>query len=180
MNASSPHSLIIDALKERLDTLNLFKLIDEDHSQINAEFPRLTYPAVLVDIEDCQYEAAGEGSQFVTAELSVKVIQANYSQSSKKAPVSAKERALSVFELEASVVGCLHGWSPVKRQDNKDYDFLSPLVRISSAKTDDDEFGLRIREVRFQTSWEEVMPDGGSIQYPDIVVNGSFIGDSQS
>lgn len=159
MSVTSPHARILEAVKTQLASLGLFRLIDENHSQHMGDIPQLTYPAVLVDIEDCNYEEAGEGSQFVTSELSFLVLQDNYSQSSQKAPTSAKERAHSVYELEASVVGAIHGWAPTAKIDGYDHQFTEPFIRVSSRKMDVDGKGLRCREIRFSTAWEETFDD---------------------
>lgn len=170
MNISSPQALILDALKNRLAELKEFRLIDEYHSQSTYDTPRLAYPAVLIDIEDCQYDDAGERNQFVTAELSVRIIQANYSQSSQNAPEKSKERALSVYELEALVVGHLHGWSPTIDE----HQITAPFARTTSIKGDTDAIGLRLRELRFATAWEETFPERARA-YPAISVNGRII-----
>ncbi len=171
MNLSAPQSIIIDALKCRLSELKDFRLIDEYHSQSVGDAPRLAYPAALIDIEDCQYESAGEGSQFATASVSVRVIQANYSQSSLKAPQKSKERALNVYELEALVVKTLHGWAPtLPDDDGVAHQIAAPFIRTQSSKEDNDTNGLRVRQVQFSTAWEETFGNNTKA-YPTIAID---------
>lgn len=174
MSVTSPHARILEAVKTQLASLGLFQLIDENHSQYSADIPQLAYPAILIDIEDCNYEEAGEGSQFVTSELSFRVLQSNYSQSSQKAPKTARERALSVYELEASVVGAIHGWAPTVKIDGYDHQFTEPFIRVSSRKMDVDDKGLRCREIRFSTAWEETFDDAPKAT-PQISIECSII-----
>lgn len=174
MALTSPHARILSELKDRLSGLKDFRLIDEYHSQSIDDIPQLAYPALLVDIEDCNYEEAGVGSQFVTAEISIRVLQANYSQSSQKAPQKAKERAASVYELEAQVVAHIHGWAPTVEIDKEDHQFTAPFIRMSSRKDDDDRKGLRCRMLIFSTAWEEAF-SARSVVKPAIAIDGKII-----
>ncbi len=174
MDLQSPHARILSEVKSRLDAMKEFRLIDEYHSQPIETVPKLAYPAVLVDIEECTYDELGEGSQSADSEISVRIYQANYSQSSQKAPEKSKKQALSVYELEAKVVAQLHGWAPTVTIDKEDHQFTSPFIRMSSRKGDEDQKGLRCRELVFSTSWEESFDEKRSL-YPSISINGEII-----
>ena len=125
--------------------------------------PALDYPAVLIDVENCDYEEAGQGSQFARATFSVKIFHADFSRCIQKSPSKVRENALKDFELEHAVMSALHGWAPTAEVENELHQYAEPLIRTGDRSENRNDIGLRIRTILFTTAWEERMADPETI-----------------
>ncbi|MBR0195266.1 MAG: hypothetical protein IJQ32_03360 [Paludibacteraceae bacterium] len=165
---SSPFAQIMLDMQDRIAAqVPGIRMIDRYIGQDQTALkPALDYPAVLIDVENCDYEEAGQGSQFARATFSVKIFHADFSRCIQKSPSKVRENALKDFELEHAVMSALHGWAPTAEVENELHQYAEPLIRTGDRSENRNDIGLRIRTILFTTAWEERMPEG-DIAHPD-------------
>ena len=172
---SSPFAKIMIDLQDRIagqvkDIRMIDRYIGQDQTALK---PALDYPAVLIDVESCEYEEAGEGTQFARATFSVHIMHANYSKCLQQSSQNVREEALKDFELEHKVVNAIHGWAPTATVDNEVHQYCEPFIRTGDRSENRNDIGLRIRTILFTTAWEERMAEK-KVSHPDTVF-GMFI-----
>lgn len=166
----SPFAQIMLDLQDRIaEAVPGIRMIDRYIGQEQTAIkPALDYPAVLIDIEETDYEEAGEGSQFARATFSVRIMHANFTKSIQKSKPEVREKALEDFTLEHKVVSAIHGWAPVTEgSDGELHQYCEPFIRTGDRSENRNDIGLRVRTVLFTTAWEERMPEPGTI-HPDM------------
>ncbi len=153
---SSSFAQIILALQDRIaKQVPAIRMIDRYLGQEQTAIrPALDYPAVLIDVDECEYEEAGEGSQFARATFSVRIIH----KCIQKSPGKIRAESMEDFELEQRVVSAVHGWAPlIEDMDEVVHQFCEPFIRTADRSENRNDIGLRIRTVFFTTAWEEEM-----------------------
>ncbi|MCD6011654.1 MAG: hypothetical protein K0Q79_1516 [Flavipsychrobacter sp.] len=119
---NSPFALLFLAMQERIgaiidpDTSDpLFAFIDQDYGQLErtiSGLPSVSFPCALIDIEDADFDNAGDNTQTATLKISIRVGFAPYSSTSGLTPEEWKLRALAFYEQEQALHLALQGWSP--------------------------------------------------------------------
>ena len=157
---SSSFAQIILALQDRIaKQVPGIRMIDRYLGQEQtAVRPALDYPAVLIDVEDCEYEETGNGCQFARATFSIRIMHANFTKCIQKSPGKIRAESMEDFELERSVVSAVHGWAPLMADGDKVlHQYCEPFIRTADRSENRNDIGLRIRTVFFTTAWEEEM-----------------------
>lgn len=155
MELTNPLAQMLCAVEDRIAGIDGIRMIDRYAGQDNYELrPGVSNPAVLVDVEDVEYEEMGGGSQMARATLSVRLYVAGYASACQTAPQTARMEAMSDLTMERALVETLHGWAPT---DEDGSEWAEPLIRMSSGNENRNDIGLRVRVLRFATAWEEIV-----------------------
>lgn len=171
----APQERVIFDIQERLAAeVPSLKLIDRYNGQDLAPQPQLAYPAVLIDIEDQEYEEMSDSSQFCRATITVRLFVSNFSSSTQKSPLKSRKEAMKDYSLESEIVSALYGWAPTAIVGDEEHEYTVPMVRVSSRPGDNYEKNVRQRVLTFSTSWEESMADP-ELAHPAILVDGLVI-----
>lgn len=119
---NSPFALLFLAMQQRIgaiidpDTSDpLFAFIDQDYGQFEhtiSGLPSVSFPCALIDIEDVDFDNAGDNTQTATLKISIRVGFAPYSSTSGLTPEEWKLRALAFYEQEQALHLALQGWNP--------------------------------------------------------------------
>lgn len=146
----------LDLQRTISEKVPLIKWIEQDFGQeSNSKLrPSVSFPAALIDFPDTTYENIALGGLTATVEVRVRLLVAVYSQSYETAPDGAKQDAMQYFELEHCLTKTLHGWQP-------DDGYAQPLMLSGVSTSNNNTNGLRIRTLRFSTSYEEYEEMGG-------------------
>lgn len=153
MELTNPLAQILCALEDRIAEIEDIRMIDRYAGQDTYELrPAVSTPAVLVDVEDVEYDEIGCGCQYARATLTVRLYVANYAGACQTAPQEARMNAMRDLTLERALVECLHGWVPT---DEDGQEWAEPLIRTGSAAENRNDIGLQVRLLRFTTAWEE-------------------------
>lgn len=121
--------------------------IDQDFGQLE-EFdlrPEVSFPCVLIDFSDAEYEELSSLSQTGTVMISLRLGFAPFSSANQLSPTNVKVKALEYYNLEQQLYEAIQGFET---------DFTTPLIRkrAASEKRQD---ALRIRVLNFTTSYED-------------------------
>lgn len=91
---------------------NIFGIVDFDFGQLEDERPALSYPALLIDFSDVNWQQLAENCRTGDMLISIKLVFTPYSQTSNITNPTFKEKGLKYFELEKIVQSTLEGWTP--------------------------------------------------------------------
>jgi hypothetical protein len=141
-------------LQQRIKEVEGIAWIEQDFAQeTNSKLrPNLAFPAVLIDFPNADYSNIALGGITATITVSIRLFFAQFAQSYEADPEEVKEVALKYFELEQELINKLHGWQP-------DSDYAQPLMLTGITSNNRNNKGLRIREMRFTTAYEEYEKD---------------------
>lgn len=143
---TSPFSTLYLALQARLQTLiPELRWIDQELGQLEQERPTISYPCVLIDFADWQYEDTGEAIQMADGVVNIRLALGAWSNTNSKTATMWKEKGLSFYDLEWRIYQALHGWKP---------EHYGYLMR-QSVSTEEREDNIRVRLLRFSCSFED-------------------------
>ncbi|KQT17411.1 hypothetical protein ASG31_08345 [Chryseobacterium sp. Leaf404] len=129
------------------------KYIDQDLGQLGQdsedERPPLVYPAILIDFPSTDYTNISGGAQVGAVQISIQLIFAPFSQSWQKAPQPVKEKALEYLAIEQKVHKALQNWEA---------DYFQALVRTNIRSQNNNDIGLRVRNLNYTTQYEDYSP----------------------
>lgn len=155
MELTNPLAQMLCAVEDRIAGIDGIRMVDRYAGQDNYELrPGVSSPAVLVDVEDVEYEEMGGGSQMARATLSVRLYVGNYAGACLTAPQEARMNAMRDLTIERALVETLHGWAPTGEDGSE---WAEPLIRMSSGNENRHDIGLQVRVLRFATAWEEMV-----------------------
>lgn len=127
--------------------------IDQDLGQLGQtgenEKPPLAFPAVLIDFPDTDYTDIANGSQIGSVPISIQLIFDTYSQTWHKAPEHVIIKGLDYLNIEQKLHKCLQNWH---------LDYFSPLNRKSVKSQNNNDIGLRVRQLIYTTQYEDYTP----------------------
>lgn len=127
--------ILLEVLKERLNTTGKFKYIDEDWGQLEdyQAHPPVQFPCALISINSGGFSNIGiertatpQNRQLGEFTLEVTVANLRLSNTSLKAPMGQKNNAHAVWTLLEEVHKVLQGWKPLK--------YSGALIRTSWRK----------------------------------------------
>ncbi len=124
-----------------------FRHIDFDMGQLDEETPPITYPAILIDFDQFNWQDMAENCKIGEGPITLKLVFAPYSGTSNITNPTFREKGLTYFELEKKVKSALDGWCP----DGNGY---SPLD-YESVTTDKSRTDLRVRAMTFSIGIED-------------------------
>jgi hypothetical protein len=115
----------------------------------------ISFPGILVDFPTTGYSETGNGSDLASVEIKLTLFWDVNSQSYNLAPAHIKSKALEYYEQEQKLVAFLKSWKT---------DYFTPLVRTTAVSRNQNELGLRIRELTFGTEHEEYLKDCNEVE----------------
>lgn len=129
-----------------------FRFIDQNLGQWgNDNFKAaVSFPAILVDFPTTSYSEIGNGSELALNEIKLTLLFDINSQSYNLAPQKVKDKAIDYYELEQKLVAVLKIWET---------DYFTPLIRTTAVSRNQNELGMRIRELTFMSEHEEYLED---------------------
>lgn len=140
---SKLYTAILDRIKIKVPAI---RYISQDLGQLEFydDKPPVSWPCVLIDVGDLNYEDASCGLQLATANITIRLALTTYSDVSSLTTAQVRELGLQFYELEHELSNILHNWQPP-------HDELGAIVRTASAteKRDDN---IRVRQITFSTS----------------------------
>lgn len=129
-----------------------FRFIDQNLGQWgDSNFKAaVSFPGILVDFPNTSYSEIGGGSDLALNMLQFTLLFDVNSQSYNLAPLTVRQKALDYYELEAKLVAVLKSWET---------DYFTTLSRTAAVSRNQNELGLRIRELTFTSEHEEYLTD---------------------
>lgn len=121
------------------------KFIDQNIGQYGFDDFRakVTFPAVLIDFPNTIFSALAENIQLGVASVEIALFFDVYAQTYHFAPYDIKEIGLNYFEIEQKVFKALQGFNA--------NGLCSPLIRSEVRSQNNNEIGMRIRQLYFST-----------------------------
>lgn len=145
MNA--PFANIFLSIQERIkNNAPFIAHINQDLGQLKSTRPPVSWPCVLIDFEDFNFENLSENVQTTTGNVVFRLGFAPHSNTSANTPAPFAEMALNYYDIEWQLHQLLHGWHPLKD--------TGALCRVSTAtqkRTDN----YRVREIRYSIAFED-------------------------
>lgn len=144
-------STILLDIQDRLQSeVAELQYIDQDLGQLAQEGengrPPLAYPAVLIDFPNSNYTDLAGNAQLGNVPISIQLIFENWSATWHSAPLAVRKDGLEYLEIEQKVYKALQGWKK---------DYFSELSRVSVRSRNNNDIGLRVRELTFVTEYED-------------------------
>lgn len=153
----SPFKTLFLALQERiLQEVEEIRYIDQDLGQLNEERPSLSFPAVLIDFSNFNYEDLAEQKQTAEGIVVLKLVFDVYSNSNSLSPEVVKEKALAFYDIEWKLFKSLQAWKP------KDTAWSYGYMLRTSVVTEGHYPGLRVRNLQFSITFED---DNAALDY---------------
>lgn len=143
------------------------RYINQELGQLEEARPPVTYPCVLIDMDEFEYSETGnEAKQMADGFVVIRLALPTYSSSSSLAPDAVFEKAMDYYELEYKVYSALHRWAPTG---------FGKLLK-KKASTEKREDNKRVRIMAFAVNFED---SGAKKTYtiratPDPVINGEI------
>ncbi|MEI8278695.1 MAG: hypothetical protein WCG87_02960 [Bacteroidota bacterium] len=161
---NSPFALLLQQLQQRISsTVPDITYIDQDlhqidHYEAQGGRPAVSWPCVLIDFTDFNFENLGNNAQTATGNVVFRLAFNPYSASAQGTPGYYQERALQYYELEWALYNALEGWKPTG---------FAALTRIHS-HTEPRNDRLRVRVQSFSLSFEDhsASPSYQTVQIP--------------
>lgn len=158
MNA--PFGRLFLAMQERIaGKVTEIAYVDQDMGQLNGKGrPPVSWPCVLIEMEDFSYEDMGDLVQTAKGTVVVKLGFAPQGPTAANSPGSYKEAALGYYELEWQLNKALHGWSP----DDAQFGTFTRTGVATQRRAD----GYRVREMRYAITIEDRSLQPGTMYVP--------------
>lgn len=163
-------SEIIKDLQKRISTkVPEIQFVDQDLGQLGQVGengrPPLAYPAVLIDFPNTDYSELATSAQLANVSITLQLIFDNYSQTWHKSPTNIISKGLEYLNTEQKLVNCLNGWSE---------DYFTPMIRTNVKSQNNNDLGLRVRQLTFTTSYEDYSTSKDEYKEVTFTFNGSL------
>lgn len=163
-------SQILLDLQERIETeVPEILYIDQDLGQLaqtgEDERPPIAYPAVLIDFPNSTFSELATGNQLGNVPISFHLIFAPYSQTWNKAPLDVRKNGLEYLDIEQKLHQALQGWS---------LDYFVKLSRVSVQSKNNNDIGLRVRNLTYVTEYEDYSTDHDEYKEIEFKFNGEL------
>lgn len=136
------------------------KYVDQDLGQLGQigedEKPPLSYPAILIDFPNTDFSNISGAAQLGAVQISIQLIFSPFSQSWQKAPLSVREKALEYLVIEQNLHKTLQSWQG---------DYFQALVRTNIKSQNNNDIGLRVRNLSYTTQYEDYSPIQEEIEF---------------
>lgn len=143
-------NILLD-LQERISSeVPEIEFIDQNLGQLGQRGkdgrPPLAYPAVLIDFPNTGFSELSSSAQLGSCPITLQLIFDTYSQTWHEAPKEVRTKGLEYLQLEQKLHNCLNGWC---------LDYFQPLIRNSVKSQNNNDIGLRVRELTYTTEYED-------------------------
>lgn len=160
--------ILLDLYKRISTEVPEINYIDQDLGQLGQtddnERPPISSPAVLIDFPNSDYSELASGAQLGAIPITFQLAFETFSQTWNKAPEDVIIKGLEYLRIEQKLHACLQKWH---------LDYFSPLIRTNVKSQNNNDVGLRVRQLTYTTSYEDYTPIDEEIK--DFVF--SFKGD---
>ncbi len=148
---AQPHSPFLDifmAMRQRLiDTASTSLYINQDLGQLrNHHRPPVTWPCVLIDFENFEYENLAENVQTAKGTIVIQLGFAPYSNSTQVTPEQYVQQAMLYYDMEMYLHQIFQGWSPIE---------MGGALMRTSVTTQRRNDNYRVRELRYSIAFED-------------------------
>ena len=144
---NSPFADIFVAVQQRIAAeVPAIAYVDQELGQLKNSRPPVSWPCLLIDLEDFRFENVGTQVQLATGTVVLLLGFAAYSTSWQGTPPEATQKALNYYDIEWALHKALHGWTPGG--------FTGSLARTGAAtqkRTDH----YRVRELRYSIAFDD-------------------------
>ncbi len=150
-------SIFFNALIARIQAkVPEIRFIDFDMGQIDfydyesGERPPITYPALLIDLDNGKSDDVGDFEQEVEQDVSLRLVVDSYTKTANIVPLNYRNKALGYFDLEMKLHQALHNWQPLYNNE--------PICQTLSRRsfvTERREDTLRVRRIVYTTKYED-------------------------
>lgn len=143
----NPFGSLLQQLQERIkDIAPEIREIDEDKGQLEGYDikPPVSFPWAGIDF-DFRFDDLGGNVQWADGEVIIRLAFPPFSSASSLMSTNVRDKALAYTDYEMKIYQALHGWRPTG---------FAPFSR-RSAVTEKRDDALRVREIRFQTAFED-------------------------
>lgn len=125
------------------------KFIDQNIGQYGFDDFRakVAFPAILIDFPNTTFSALAGNIQLGVASVEISLFFDVYAQTYHFAPHETKEIGLNYFEIEQKVFKALQGFNA--------NGLCTPFVRSEVRSQNNNEIGMRIRQLYFSTEFED-------------------------
>ena len=139
------------------------RMIAEDTGQLQDEVPALSYPCVLINLDDNNPTSLAENCQIGVINVNLKLVCKVFSNTGSLTPQAVKEKGLSPGDLKNKIHGKVQGWSPsdeqVPVQEDADQpsgwvDVFGSMDRIKDFRNKQRE-DLYIRELVYSVGYQD-------------------------
>lgn len=142
--------ILIDLQKRISEEVPEIQFIDQDLGQLGQVGeqgrPPLAFPACLIDFPNTDYSEIATSAQLGSVPITFQLAFDNYSQTWHKSPKPVIVKGLEYLNVEQRLHNCLNGWFK---------DYFSPLIRINVKSQNNNDIGLRVRQLTYTTSYED-------------------------
>ncbi|WP_298307231.1 hypothetical protein [Flavobacterium sp.] len=156
--------LIIDIQKRIKDNIPEIKFIDENKGQYGFDDfkARVLFPAVLIDFPNTPFSDLSTNIQLGNCTISLSLMFDPYNNTSSLTPLNIVEAGLNYYEIEQKLHRFMQGWC---------LDYFTPLSRVNATSQNRNEIGIRIREVFYNTEFEDWSLDDDSFTQLNFTEN---------
>lgn len=145
------------------------QFIDQDLGQLGQVGeqgrPPLAYPACLIDFPNTDYSELATSAQMGNVPITFQLIFDNYSQTWHKSPKPVIMKGLDYLNIEQKLHNCLNGWF---------LDYFSPLIRTNVKSQNNNDIGLRVRQLTYTTSYEDYSTSQDEYKEVTFTFNGGL------
>ncbi len=161
--------ILLDLYERISKEIPEIQFIDQDLGQLGQVGeqgrPPLAYPACLIDFPSTDYSELATSAQLGILPITFQLIFDNYSQTWHKSPKPVIMKGLEYLNLEQRLHNCLNGWC---------LDYFSPLTRVSVKSQNNNDIGLRVRQLTYTTAYEDYSTSQDEYKDVEFVFNGSL------
>ncbi|MDV3793335.1 hypothetical protein CMU23_01470 [Elizabethkingia anophelis] len=133
---------LYEKLIELLESIPEINYIDLDAGQLQEQNPPLSYPAILVSIEDDR-EDINKLNQSVDGKFTLTIINKLYSETNSLAPKEQRVKGLSHLKLVKAIQKKLQGYEDERFRSFTNKGNKDPKIRK----------GLKTAVLQWETSW---------------------------
>jgi hypothetical protein len=142
--------ILLDLQKRISKEVPEIQFIDQDLGQLGQVEengrPPLAYPAVLIDFPNSDYSELSSSAQLGMVSITFQLIFDNYSATWHKAPLKDRMKGFQYLDIEHKLYKSLNGWHE---------EYFNPLIRTNVKSQNNNDLGLRVRQLTFTTSYED-------------------------
>lgn len=148
MENSAAAEMLLKVQERITGQVPLIRHVEEELGQLEDYDvkPAVSFPCSLLSIEILKADDMGDNTQMVQAELVIRLALPPYSSGANWYPLDIRKKSLKVYDLEYQLYVNLHGWAPPEGFS---------VLSFRSAKTELRQDPIRVRELRYEFTYEE-------------------------
>lgn len=137
--------ILYELILEKLSEIKEIRFIDFDLGQLSEEYPPISYPAVLIDIDYPTTQNISRLTQEVRAFVKLTIVTKSLSETNHLAPKTVRSKGLDFLILRQKVYTKLQGFG-----NEEFYPFERKSMRNAQIRQ-----GLKTTVIQFETSFHD-------------------------